>query len=146
MSGYKDKVTPGPWISGWGDGLTGPTTASVSGPSCGGKDWSFHPVSVGMETVAICPNQRLDGAGRDQVAGSGEANAQLIAEAGTVLHETGYTPRELADQRAELLAALDKCATRAMPHADDTDADRVRDLYHIRAIADAAIAHCEAAQ
>jgi hypothetical protein len=29
------------------------------------------------------------------------ANADLIAEAGTVLHETGLTPRQLAEQRAE---------------------------------------------
>jgi hypothetical protein len=34
------------------------------------------------------------------------ANAALIAEAGTVFHETGLTPRQLAEQRAELLAAL----------------------------------------
>lgn len=32
----------------------------------------------------------------------------LIAEAGTVYHETGLTPRQLADQRAELLAALER--------------------------------------
>lgn len=31
------------------------------------------------------------------------ANANLIAEAGTVYHETGLTPRQLAEQRAELL-------------------------------------------
>lgn len=36
----------------------------------------------------------------------GEANAAFIAEAGTVAHETGLTPRQLADQRDELLAAL----------------------------------------
>lgn len=35
-----------------------------------------------------------------------EALARLIAEAGTVLHETGLTPRQLAEQRAELLEAL----------------------------------------
>ena len=34
------------------------------------------------------------------------ANAHLIAEAGNVYHETGLTPRQLADQRAELLALL----------------------------------------
>lgn len=33
-------------------------------------------------------------------------DARLIAEAGTVLHETGLTPRELQKQRDELLAAL----------------------------------------
>jgi hypothetical protein len=35
------------------------------------------------------------------------ANARLIAEAGTVTTETGLTPRQLAEQRAELLAALE---------------------------------------
>lgn len=34
-----------------------------------------------------------------------EANARLIAEAGTVAHETGLTPRQLAEQRKELLEA-----------------------------------------
>lgn len=34
------------------------------------------------------------------------ANAALIAEAGTVATETGLSPRQLADQRAELLEAL----------------------------------------
>jgi hypothetical protein len=36
----------------------------------------------------------------------GEAHAALLAEAGTVLHEAGLTPRQLAEQRDELLAAL----------------------------------------
>ena len=35
------------------------------------------------------------------------ANAELIAEAFNVTHETGRTPRQLADERAELIAALD---------------------------------------
>lgn len=35
-----------------------------------------------------------------------KVSATLIAEAGTVAHETGLTPRQLAEQRAELLAAL----------------------------------------
>lgn len=33
------------------------------------------------------------------------ANARLIAEAGTVTYETGLTPRQLAEQRSELLEA-----------------------------------------
>ena len=33
-------------------------------------------------------------------------DAELIAEAGTVAHETKLSPRELAEQREELLAAL----------------------------------------
>lgn len=34
------------------------------------------------------------------------ANAKLIAEAGTVHHETGLTPRQLVEQRDALAAAL----------------------------------------
>lgn len=36
----------------------------------------------------------------------GADDARLVAEAGTVAHETGLSPRQLADQRAELLGAL----------------------------------------
>ena len=38
--------------------------------------------------------------------GCHKANAKLIAEAGTVTNETGFTPRQLADQKAKLLEAL----------------------------------------
>lgn len=34
------------------------------------------------------------------------ANAELIAEVFNVTHETGRTPRQLADERAELIASL----------------------------------------
>lgn len=37
---------------------------------------------------------------------NGIQRAHLIAEAFNVYHETGLTPRQLADQRAELLEAL----------------------------------------
>lgn len=37
------------------------------------------------------------------------ANAELIAEAGTVYHETGLTPRELLEQRDELTKSLIEC-------------------------------------
>lgn len=40
------------------------------------------------------------------------ANIALICEAGTVATETGLTPRQLADQRAELLEALRQIVTR----------------------------------
>ena len=42
----------------------------------------------------------------DPPLGEAYANARLIAEAGTVATETGLTPRQLAEQRAELLEAL----------------------------------------
>ena len=38
----------------------------------------------------------------------GEANAALMAEAGNVANETGLWPRELADQREELLAVVEE--------------------------------------
>lgn len=39
------------------------------------------------------------------------ANATLIAEGGTVANETGYTPRQLADQKAALLEACKDMAS-----------------------------------
>jgi len=48
-----------------------------------------------------------------------EANAALIAEAGTVAHETGKTPRQLAEENRELLKALKQLQT------------IVRDEYHL---------------
>lgn len=40
------------------------------------------------------------------IGGQQKENAMLAQEAGTVYHETGLTPRQLADQRYELLAKL----------------------------------------
>lgn len=39
-----------------------------------------------------------------------QANANLIAEAGTVANECGLTPRQLLEQRNELVDVLDKLA------------------------------------
>lgn len=74
------KHTPGPWVSGWGKGLTGPTYKNIDGATVAGPDWYSHPVSREGETIAICPNQVSD-YGPEQVDGSGEANARLIAAA-----------------------------------------------------------------
>lgn len=41
------------------------------------------------------------------IGGQQKENAMLTQEAGTVYHETGLTPRQLAEQRDELLAMLD---------------------------------------
>lgn len=38
-------------------------------------------------------------------------NAKFLHDALTVYHETGLTPRQLADQRAELMAALEECSS-----------------------------------
>lgn len=79
--------TPGPWrVSRTNAGLF------ISGAQPG----YFCEVYAGNKTSMVhIPEQ--------------ETNARLIAEAGTVYHETGLTPRQLAEQRAELLEALDGC-------------------------------------
>lgn len=51
------------------------------------------------------------------------ANARLIAEAGTVHHETGLTPRQLAEQRAELLEALEAISHMRDSNPSDAMAD-----------------------
>lgn len=55
----------------------------------------------------------------------GWANAHLIAEAFNVHHETGLTPRELAEQRAEMIEALEPFALIAEYDigADESDGD-----------------------
>jgi len=42
----------------------------------------------------------------DEVLEENLANGKLIKEAGNVTNETGYTPRQLAEQKAEILEAL----------------------------------------
>lgn len=46
--------------------------------------------------------------GNDEMTEECKANAQLIAEAGTVANECGKTPRELLEERNELLEALEE--------------------------------------
>ena len=50
---------------------------------------------------------------RDAIEREKLANEKLIAEAGTVANETGLTPRQLAEQRAELLTVLQKIMKRS---------------------------------
>jgi len=80
MSSGFEGVTPGPWT------VIDGTTVLSADPS-----------------VAICDAFPADKAGNEYRYGeSSNANASLIAEAGTVLHETGLTPRQLADLVARL--------------------------------------------
>jgi len=66
----------GEWKVGWGSGLTGPTTQAVE-PVCGGRDWPVLPISIGTETVAICPAQDLNMTHQPNIKEM-EANAHLI--------------------------------------------------------------------
>jgi len=45
-----------------------------------------------------------------------KANAELIAEVGSVANQTGLTPRELLAQRNELLKALMELSEAVKPH------------------------------
>lgn len=73
-----------PWILGWGEGLTGPTTPAVDSPVCGGHDWPFQVISKGKHTIAICPAQPPKDwmAGPfSPVPGTDKANAAFIVKA-----------------------------------------------------------------
>lgn len=48
-------------------------------------------------------------------------DADLFAEAGTVAAETGMTPRQLAEQRAELLEALNYCESWFVQHSPTSE-------------------------
>ena len=75
------KPTPGPWIvSTYADGF------EVDGP--GG--------------ICIAQAQQLKPIRKKEDHDQRKANARLIAEAGTVAHETGLTPRQLVDRVKEL--------------------------------------------
>ena len=72
----KLKHTPGPWVNGYGDGVTGPTCPSALGPTCAGYEWDYTVVSKNMEVISIIPKQEN---------GIMEANARLIAAAPEML-------------------------------------------------------------
>lgn len=91
------KHTPGPW------------TTENPEKSLGSVD-SYSGVRVAQaQEVSVY----------DRINGSPQriANARLIAEAGTVATETGLTPRQLAEQRKELLEAA-KDAVEAIADGD----------------------------
>lgn len=78
------KPTPGPW------------EAKPTGPWDGWDGWSVEDADGSV----VCD------AHGSQFNGRREANARLIAEAGTVFHNTGLSPVQLVEQRDELLQAL----------------------------------------
>ena len=91
--------TPGPWNIGWGNGLTGPTTPSVSGP-CVDGGLPFIPVHSGRDTIAIVPQQR---------SGVLADNARLIASAPALL-EALQLAREFIVPSADAGCPQGECA------------------------------------
>lgn len=80
-------VTPGPWNAKTDDLVPERGAVYVGG-------------ALGWDEQSICDCSYSGDVETD------EANASLIAEAGTVFHETGLTPQQLRKQWDELLAAL----------------------------------------
>lgn len=103
------KWTPGPWVSGWNGGKTGPTCPSAEGVTCG--DSKYLPVGYGTETVAIVVMQDVNTASR---FGSLEANANLVAAAPDLVDALERAALVLggeANTKRALIAALDAART-----------------------------------
>ena len=64
--------------------------------------WADYKLAITDQDARVIAFPNLQNEDGDE----DEANALFIAEAGTVAEETGLSPRQLADQRADLLAAL----------------------------------------
>ncbi len=96
------KPTAGPWIA-------SPYSSVV------GIAISAHP-DPSKNTMIIAGTMQ---AGSKEEA---EANADLIAEAGTVYHETGMTPRQLAEKLCE----IDETKVRLAKSCSDLAAERNR--------------------
>jgi len=94
MSADKSKPTAGKWkvvqCKHWGLGVEAPA-----------GDGTVYRIAgdIGGQT-------RKDESGNWSDHSEAETNASLIAEAGNVYHETGLTPRQLAEQRGKLLSQL----------------------------------------
>lgn len=85
------------------EGTPGPWFARRHGVIVGG---AAHQYTNGEAMDQLAMACVLAHSTADDPVAERDANTRLIAEAGTVLHETGLTPRQLAEQRAELLEAL----------------------------------------
>ena len=82
-----------------------------------------------------------------QSEAQGWADAHLIAEAFNVHHETGLTPRELAEQRAGLLEALEPFAAVAEHDigTDNSDGDDYRPMQRHNVAPRVTVGHMRAA-
>ena len=65
-----------------------------------------------------------------------KANTKLMVEAGNVANETGCTPRQLTEQKAELLEALKRFTERKVESLDEIDCY----IFHISDIKKAELA------
>lgn len=87
----------------------GPWRASQTHPL---GDWVIHAAGIPQQLAYLAASPHVDW--------PLEANARLIAEAGTVAHETGLTPRQLAERCEKLEALLTIAVVTHGPFGDDT--------------------------
>lgn len=102
------KPTPGPWFS-----------------DREGRIWRRPPADLYENGGGVAGDRPIAVAekgwyGKDEMGYPVEANATLIAEAGTVHHETGLTPRQMADRMKAVESAMRDA--REMIEADHVDA------------------------
>lgn len=113
-----EKATPGPW---------------------GASKTAFHKLPDAKNYVAISGGGlsicKMTGSEGMQAADVPDAQFIALANPSTIL--------SLIARMEALEEALTRIAKRATHDAEDTDADRKRDLYHILAIAEAALAISE---
>jgi hypothetical protein len=94
----KLKPSPGPWTVGAPNKFGAEVRADVGTRP---RVWANDKTGI----ADICIRRGIyEGTSNEEMA-----NAQLIAEAGTVFHETGLSPRQLADQCRDMYAALLEC-------------------------------------
>ena len=106
----KLKPTPGPWVVGGSD------TDDWAFPTHDGKDSTSAQEIVCDGDVIAFAVVAYDGWSHPRKEARLSDNATLIAEAGTVFHECGLSPRELLDGYRELLSFVEGlCATQDAP-------------------------------
>lgn len=111
------KPTPGPWIHGnWLNNLGGGIDEAGW---C--EVWRVEADGGQSLPFVACKHQDM------------QANAALIAEAGTVHQETGLTPRQLVEQRDALVAALAEMYEFFEPNAWGSSTNRSNALDNARA-------------
>lgn len=101
----KGKWTPFTYPDGYG--ITGPTAAFEHRIRCAYKEKHpnnpvFESITTLVSTQSLCVAAIAVGETKEQA----DKIADLIAEAGTVYHETKLTPRELVERYNEAIEAL----------------------------------------
>lgn len=83
----------------------------------GGWKWEFNSTAGSWELRSASNGERVIMSGSPNIDPETIPDMRTIAEAGTVQHETGLSPRELTEQNAMLLGALIYIVDQCQPTA-----------------------------